>query len=88
MPVVGFIASIFWSIFASHFGRVTFPVLGSYSIKLCLLRSVRIVCSFSVGISKCLASCLMFFGAFSSIIVSKSAVVGIGLNECMRFIKG
>lgn len=86
-PTAGFSLSIFWFILISHFGSTNCPVLGLYSIRLWWLRFVKIVCSFSCGIPVSLASCLMLFTVFSSIIVRRSAVVGIGLNLCVQLLK-
>lgn len=79
-PIAGFSFSISWFRLISHFGSANCPVLGLYSIRLWWLRFVRIGCSFSCGIPVSLANCLMLFMVFSSIVVSRSAVVAIGLN--------
>jgi len=50
--------------FVSHFGNVTFSVFWLYSMKLCLLRFVRISCRLFSGISSFLASFFMFSGLF------------------------
>ena len=73
--------------FMSHFGRVTRPDFGLYSIRLLPCRFVRISCRLLSEISSFLASFLMFSDFFSSIIPRRSAVVSINLNWGLHLLR-